>query len=391
MLNYTFVQNVKILTGAQTLRQIGELLQQAGYQKAFLVFDEFMKQSGVIDEISQSLQAHNIAFVEYGKVLPDPPADIIDTGAALCQEAGCDCVVAIGGGSSIDTGKGINVLRFNSGSILEYATKAMQPCTGLIVIPTTAGTGSELSNGAIISDTKNQIKVPILCFNNMPEYAILDPELTVGMPYNLTLTTGLDAFSHAAESYTSQNANPLTDFICEKTMETIIENLPIVLAQPQNLAAREKMQCAASIGGWMLYSASAHVGHSVAHVLGAQLHIVHGAACAYALSGLLKKLAFALPQKVKYIGALLGADYSDSETSEDIGNIASAAWQKYIQKLGLPDMPRVSISEAVLADMVQKVVQEPLATLSPIPVDAALAQALLKEILERNGDDHANH
>ncbi len=382
MVTDTFVQSVKVVTGRGSLQRIGELLEKAGYQKAFLVFDEFMKQSGVIEKITQKLQEHKIAFVEYGEVLPDPPSEIIDKGAFLCKESGCDCVVAIGGGSSIDTGKGINVLRFNEGQILDYAAKNMKPCAGLIVVPTTAGTGSELSNGAIITDSKNNVKAPILCFNNMPEYALLDPELTVGMPYQLTLMTGLDAFSHAVESYTSKNANPMTDFICEKAMQTVIENLPIVLVQPQNLAAREKMQCAASIGGWMLYSASAHIGHSMAHVLGAQFHLVHGAACAYVLPTLLSKLATVSTEKIKYVGQLLGVIYSGNETTAEIGHRVSNAFQQYVQQLGLPPMPSYEISQAELTLLTQKIVQEPLAIFSPFPLEENEVQALLAEILQ---------
>lgn len=382
MVTDTFVQSVKVVTGRGSLQRIGELLEKAGYQKAFLVFDEFMKQSGVIEKITQKLQEHKIAFVEYGEVLPDPPSEIIDQGAFLCKESGCDCVVAIGGGSSIDTGKGINVLRFNEGQILDYAAKNMKPCAGLIVVPTTAGTGSELSNGAIITDSKNNVKAPILCFNNMPEYALLDPELTVGMPYQLTLMTGLDAFSHAVESYTSKNANPMTDFICEKAMQTVIENLPIVLVQPQNLAAREKMQCAASIGGWMLYSASAHIGHSMAHVLGAQFHLVHGAACAYVLPTLLSKLATVSTEKIKYVGQLLGVIYSGNETTAEIGHRVSNAFQQYVQQLGLPPMPSYEISQAELTLLTQKIVQEPLAIFSPFPLEENEVQALLAEILQ---------
>lgn len=382
MVTDTFVQSVKVVTGRGSLQRIGELLEQAGYQKAFLVFDEFMKQSGVIEKITQKLQEHKIAFVEYGEVLPDPPSEIIDKGDFLCKESGCDCVVAIGGGSSIDTGKGINVLRFNEGKILDYAAKNMKPCAGLIVVPTTAGTGSELSNGTIITDSKNNVKAPILCFNNMPEYALLDPELTVGMPYQLTLMTGLDAFSHAVESYTSKNANPMTDFICEKAMQTVIENLPIVLVQPQNLAAREKMQCAASIGGWMLYSASAHIGHSMAHVLGAQFHLVHGAACAYVLPTLLSKLATVSTEKIKYVGQLLGVIYSGNETTAEIGHRVSNAFQQYVQQLGLPPMPSYEISQAELTLLTQKIVQEPLAIFSPFPLEENEVQALLAEILQ---------
>lgn len=381
MLNCTFTQSVKVLTGQGCIQQIGELLQQAGYRKAFLVFDEFMKTSGVISKIESSLQEKDIAFVEYSKVVPDPPAEIVEEGANLCKQNECDCVVAIGGGSSIDTGKGINILRFNEGNVLDYAEKEMNLCTGLIVVPTTAGTGSEMSNGAIISDTQNNVKVPILCFKNMPDYAILDPELTVGMPYNLTLMTGLDAFSHAAESYTSKNANPMTDFICEKTMQTVIENLPIVLKEPQNLEAREKMQCAASIGGWTLYSASAHIGHSIAHVLGAKAHMVHGAACAYVLPAVLKNLASVAPQKIAYIGSLLGVEYSGQETSEDIGNLAGRAFQDYVLKLGLPPMQNDVITETMKEELIELIAQEPLAALSPIPADKNFIQMLLKEIL----------
>jgi len=282
-MQYTFQQQVKVITGAGSVQQIGQVLEEAGYTKAFLIFDKTIKKIGLIDKIETSLQMAGVDYVEYDNVLPDPPAECIDAGAALCKREQCDCVIGVGGGSSIDTAKGINILRFNEGTILDYATKPMQLCSGLITVPTTAGTGSELSNGAIISDIVHDRKVPILCFNNMSEYTILDPELTQGMPYNLTLMTGLDVFSHAAEAYTTNAANTMTDLICEKVMAVVVENLPKVLENPNNLQARANMQCAASMGGWMLYHSGSHVGHSIAHVLGAHFHIPHGAACAYGL------------------------------------------------------------------------------------------------------------
>lgn len=386
MVNHTFVQQVKVVTGKGCIQQLGELLQQSGYQKAFLVFDEGLAKAGVISRITEILKSSGIAYMEYGKVLPDPPAEIVDAGAAICKEEACDCVVAIGGGSSIDTAKGINILRFNEGRILDYTQKEMNLCSGLITVPTTSGTGSELSNGAIISDTEHNTKAPILCFNNMSEYTILDPELTAGMPYGLTLMTGLDAFSHAAESYTSINANPMTDFICEKAMQTVIEQLPIVLKEPGNLEAREKMQCAASIGGWMLYSASAHVGHSVAHVLGARFHMVHGAVCAYTLPVVLQKLAPVVPEKVKYIGGLLGAAFDGTEDAETIGRMTGTAYQKFVESLGLQPMEKRTVTEDELVVLAQSIVHEPLAGFSPAAVDETLAKAMLEEIFhERRG------
>lgn len=175
----------------------------------------------------------------------------------------------------------------------------MQVCRGLITIPTTSGTGSELSNGAIISDTEHNLKLPILCANCMSEYTILDPELTRGMPASLTMMTGLDVFSHAFEAYTAITANMMTDLVCEKIMETVIEYLPQVIKDGNNLAAREKMQAASSMGGWMLYNCCAHVGHSIAHVLGAHFHLAHGACCSYGLSNVIVEMADTQCEKIK--------------------------------------------------------------------------------------------
>lgn len=381
MVEYSFVQSVKVVTGAGSVAKTGEVLKDAGYKKAFLVYDLGMKQIGVIDKIEDSLKSCGIGYVEYDKVLPDPPADMVDAGADICKAEGCDCVIGIGGGSSIDTAKGINILRFNDGKILDYATKPMKLCRGLITIPTTAGTGSELSNGAIVSDTVKDIKMPILCVNNMSEYTILDPQLTAGMPYKLTLFTGLDVFSHVAEAYTSILANPMTDLVCEKMMETVVTYLPIVLEQPDNLAAREKMQCAASIGGWMLYNASAYVGHSLAHVLGAKFHIVHGAACAYGLPAVLRRIAVPLPEKVRYIGTLLGAAYTGEETPEEIGQKAAEAYAAFTAKLQLPGIEDYKVSETVLEELAEDVAAETFAGLAPIPVTKEAAKEMLKEIL----------
>lgn len=381
MLNYTFIQNVKVITGAGCVAQIGELLNTLGYRKTFLVFDQGMRKAGIIDIVETSLRMANIDFVEFDKVQAEPPSEIIESGAALCRELECDSVVAIGGGSSIDTGKGINILRFNEGSILDYATKQMKKCSGLVTIPTTSGTGSELSNGAIISDTKNNLKVPILCLNNMPEYTILDPELTIRLPYDLTLVTGLDVFSHAAESYTSKNANPMTDLICEKIMQTVIETLPVTLREPDNLVAREKMQCAASMGGWMLYSASAHVGHSIAHVLGAHLHITHGAACAYTLPVILKTTAPILPEKIRYIGTLLGANYQGVEQAEEIGQRTSEVYKDFCEKLSLRPMSKYIVQEEEMEALIERIIHEPLAAVAPMEIDKLLVRKMLNEIL----------
>ena len=381
MLNYTFVQSVKVLTGAGCISNIGEACEDHGYKKAFLVFDEGVRNAGIIDKIEKSLKLNKVSYVEYSKVLPDPPSDIIEAGADLCKQEKCDCVIAIGGGSSIDTGKGINILRFNEGKILDYAAKEMKVCHGLITVPTTAGTGSELSNGAIVSDSKTGEKIPVLCFNNMSEIALVDPQLTVGMPYRLTLLTGLDVFSHCAEAYTAVSSNPMTDLLCEKMMETVHTYLPKVLENPGDEYAREKMQCAASIGGWMLYNCCAHVGHSIAHVLGGHFHIVHGAACAYGMPAVLKLIATATPEKVKYIGEVLGAKYAGSESDEEIGSKAAEAYLKFVSDLKLPEKQFGKIDEEEFELLVDAVVNETFAGFSPVEINEKTASRLLREVM----------
>lgn len=382
MVNYTFTQNVKVVVGKNSVEQLGDILIQEGFSKVLLVYDKGIEAVGILSRIERALEGKKLEYVEFGKVLPDPPAGIINEGAQLCKESNCDCIVAIGGGSSIDTGKGINILRFNEGEILDYAVKEIAVCDGLIVVPTTAGTGSELSNGAIVTDLETGAKVPILCFNDMPDYAILDPELTLGMPYGLTLMTGLDAFSHAAESYTSVNANSMTDLVCEKVMTTVIENLPTVLREPQNVEAREKMQCVAAMGGWMLYSASAHVGHSIAHVLGAHFHMPHGATCAYTLPSVFKLLASIMPDKIAYIGRLLGAEINSEMACGEIGRQAAEAFVHFTEGLGLPPVNVPDLSEQEIENLVEKIVEEPLAAFSPIEIDKNLARKMIQDIVQ---------
>lgn len=380
-MEFTFYQGVKVIPGVGVINKVGELLRDVGYQKAFLVFDEGIRKVGVVDKIEKSLEQSHISFVEFSKVLPDPPAHIINEGAALCKENECDCVIGIGGGSAIDSAKGINILRFNDGNILEYATKEIKHCTGLITIPTTSGTGSELSNGAIISDVEHDAKIPVLCANCMSEYTILDPELTVGMPSGLTMMTGLDVFSHAAEAYTAITSNMMTDLVCEKVLETVAQNLEIAVKDGTNIDARTKMQAAASIGGWMLYNCCAHVGHSFAHVIGGNFHVIHGAACAYGLPYVLKEIVVAVPQKVKKIGEILGAQFNGDEKPDEIAKKSAEAYIAFTKRLGLKDISEWNIEVKDFNKLVQEVINEPFAGLTPIKVDEAVASRIIKGAL----------
>lgn len=382
MLNYSLVQSVKVLAGRGTINNIGQLLNEAGYKKAFLVYDEGMKTTGIIDRIIENIKEQKIEYVLFDRVQPDPPAEIVNLGGRLCKETKCDCVIGIGGGSSIDAAKCINILRFNEGDILDYTTKHINKCNGLITIPTTSGTGSELSNGAIISDVENNVKVPLPTVNSMSEYTILDPELTIGMPIGLTVMTGLDVFSHAAEAYTSVLNNVSIDLICEKILETVVEYLPLAAENGNNIEAREKMQIAASLGGWMLYNAAAHVGHSIAHVIGSTYHLPHGLACAYGFPSMVKFISEATPNKVKNIGKILGAKFIGNETNYEIGEITARAYIEFTESLGLKPIKDYNLDLTNIDILVESIVNEPFAGLSPLKVTKESAELMIKETLD---------
>ena len=188
-----------------------------------------------------------------------------------------------------------------------------------------------------------------------------------------------DLIRYAVEAYTSVLADPMTSVICEAVMRTVAENLKLVCDDGNNIDAREKMQSVAGLGGWMLYNNCAHVGHSFAHVTGAELHIVHGQACAYGLPSVLKLISSAVPEKVKKIGEILGAGFDGNESNEEIGNKTAEAYIKFTKEVGLPPVKDFGLTEKDFDDLAEKIVKEPFAGLTPVKVDKQAALKLLKE------------
>lgn len=372
MLNYRLVQKTKVLARRGAIHLLPSLFEEAGYLKPFLVFDQGIAKTDIITMITECLSNHGVSYAVYDKITPDPTADLVDTGAELFQKNGCDCIVAIGGGSTMDAAKGINVMCHNDGTILDYVghENRMKPASSLICIPTTAGTGSELSNWIVITDLVKMEKHPINVINSMCEYAILDPELTRALPPQITAATGLDVFSHAFEAYTSTRANIATDLICEKIMETVIEWLPKAVKNGDCMEARERMMVAASYGGWMLVDGVVHVGHCIAHEIGAAFHIPHGAACAYAFPAMVQQIAYAVPEKIQYVGRLFGLSFTGDEMPDQI---AAMVCQAYIhfrdEQIGLASLSNYCLDlSKVNLTMAHTILTDPLTQMTPVPV-----------------------
>lgn len=372
MLNYRLVQKTKVLAGRGIIGKLPELLCDAGFSKPCLVFDKGVEAAGIIKRITDILSRAGYSYHTYNKITADPTCDIVEEGASIHLAGDCDCIVAIGGGSTMDAAKGINVMCHNEGHILDYAGNEdkMKPSSGLICIPTTSGTGSELSNWIVISDLATGSKHPINVINSMAEYALLDPELTVGLPPQITAATGMDVFCHAFEAYTSQLSNISTDLICEKIMETVIRYLPRAVEKGYDIVARERLMTASSYGGWMLVDGLVHIGHCISHEIGAAFHIPHGAACAYAFPAMVRHIALVHSEKIRYVGELLGVDFDGTEDSQTIASKTIDAFlhfRDYVIHLRplsdyKPDLSKVNLQ------MAQAILDDPITALTPSPV-----------------------
>ena len=369
---YRLIQKTKVLAGRGSIASLPALLQDAGFKKPCLVFDKGVESAGIIKRITDILDRAGFSYHLYNKITADPTSDIVDEGAAIHRSGNCDCIIAVGGGSTMDAAKGINVMCHNEGHILDFAGNEdkMKPAGGLICIPTTSGTGSELSNWIVISDLKKGLKHPINVINSMAEYALLDPELTVGLPPQITAATGMDVFCHAFEAYTSTSSNISTDLICEKIMETVIRYLPIAVDKGYDIVARERMMMAATYGGWMLVDGLVHIGHCIAHEIGAAFHIPHGAACAYAFPAMVDHIALAESTKIQYVGELLGVSFTGTETSKEIASKTIDAFRHFRDYIvGLkplsdyhPDLRKVNLQ------MAQSILNDPITSMTPAPV-----------------------
>jgi alcohol dehydrogenase class IV len=264
--------------GGGALAELPALLGRLGLAQPLIVTDPYIAGCGILDRASALLDKAAIAWAVFADTVPDPTTEVIDTGVARLQEGNFDSLVAIGGGSSIDTAKGMSVLHANGGKMRDWKVPSEIPRLGppIIAVPTTAGTGSEVTRFTVVTDTETDEKMLIAGLACCPAAAIVDYELTLTMPYRLTADTGIDSLTHAIEAYVSQRANPFTDGLAKNAMGLIARNIRAACAQPDNRAAREAMMLGATTAGMAFSNASVALVHGMSRPIGAFFHVPHG-------------------------------------------------------------------------------------------------------------------
>lgn len=246
--------------------------------KALVVGDPGVVKAGVVDRITAPLDQMSLSYLVFSEIEADPAIESVVKGTMLAKEEGCDIIIGVGGGSSLDTAKAISIMMKNDGHIRDYVGIGVVPKKGapLIAVPTTAGTGSELTIFSVLSDKQNKIKLSVGSVYNCPDVALCDPELTVTLPPHITASTGMDALTHALESYVNKVTQPISEGMSIQSMTMISDNLRTAVAQGDNLHARYQMLLASSIAAMAFNSTRLGLAHALAIPLGAHFKIPHG-------------------------------------------------------------------------------------------------------------------
>jgi alcohol dehydrogenase class IV len=287
--------------GAGAVGEVATVLGRLGVKSPLIVTDGFMVSSGTLAKVTDRLDRAGLGWQVFSDTVPDPTDTVVEAGAAVIKAGDFDCLVALGGGSPIDTAKAISVLAANGGKMRDYKVPNEIPKAGLpvIAIPTTAGTGSEVTRFTVITDTERDEKMLIMGLACCPAAAIIDYELTFSMPWRLTADTGIDSLTHAIEAYVSKRASPFTDGVAKSAMALIAKNIRRACHEPSDARAREAMMLGATQAGMAFSNSSVCLVHGMSRPIGAFFHVPHGLSNAMLLPEI---TAFSAPAALERYG-----------------------------------------------------------------------------------------
>lgn len=374
-----FIVPGQMITGSGALDMAQDTLGTLG-KKAMIVTDKVMIDLGNCAKVEAALKSQNIAYTIYSEIAGEPTDRMIEKGLEQYKAEGCDFLVALGGGSPIDSMKAIASLTENGGKISDYMGKVIDvKMPPMVAIPTTAGTGSEATQFTIITDTEKDIKMLLKGKCLIPSLAIIDPQFTMTAPPKITAATGLDALCHAVEAYTSRKAQTLSDTFAMSAVKRIFKYLPVAFHDGKNEEARVQMSVAALEAGIAFNNASVTLIHGMSRPIGALFHVAHGLSNAMLMK---ECLSFALEgayDRFADLGRNIGvasAEDSDKEASEKFLD----AVVKLTQELETPTLAEFGIDKEAFFDVIEKMAYDAMDSGSPQNTQREITQADVEQM-----------
>lgn len=334
-----FVLNETSYHGAGAIKEIATEVKGRGFKKAFVCSDPDLIKFGVTKKVTDVLDNADIDYEIYSEIKPNPTIENVQTGVAAFKASGADCIIAIGGGSSMDTAKAIGIIiknpDFADVRSLEGVAPTTNKCVPIIAVPTTAGTAAEVTINYVITDTEKNRKMVCVDPKDIPVVAVVDPDMMSSMPKGLTAATGMDALTHAIEGYITAGAWELSDMFHLKAIEIISNSLRgAVENTPQG---REGMALGQYVAGMGFSNVGLGIVHSMAHPLGALYDTPHGVANAIILPTVMEYNAPATGEKYRNIAKAMGVDGVDSMTLDEARKTAVNAVKKLSKDVGIPE------------------------------------------------------
>lgn len=373
----------EIIFGSHSISQVGESLLRLGAKKIFVVSDPGVVQAAWTEKAIHYLKKSRLDYCLWTDITPNPKDMEIEAGAQLYGEIGCDAVLGIGGGSAMDAAKAIALLGTNKGPIHQYEgiDRVVHPLPPMVMIPTTAGSGAEVSQFSIIADSTRKVKMAITSKSLIPDIAIIDPQTLTTKDARLTANTGMDALSHAIESYISLAATSLTEVHSLKAIRLIAKYLRPSVASRYNLKAKEAMAMASLHAGLAFSNAILGAVHAISHQLGGYLDLPHGEVNAILLPYVLEFNMISAPEKYRHIAASFGENTSGL-CMTDAAALAIKAVRKLARDLNIPDsLPDLVLQKEQIEFLSKNAVQDACMVTNPRDMSAKEVNTLLQKVL----------
>jgi alcohol dehydrogenase len=327
----------RIVSGCGCLESVGDEIKRLPGKKVLVITDPGIKAAGLIDLLAKVLEGAHIPYHFFTDVEPDPKIEVVAASLDAAKIFGPDVIIGFGGGSSLDISKITSMMLTNAGPIDKYFGMELLPNPGipLVLIPTTAGTGSEMTSICVLSDAKNKVKKGIVSENMFARVVLLDPLLTIGLPPHITAMTGMDALVHAIESYTGVRATVFTDTLNLQAIRMVAANLRKAYVNGSNREARENMLYASCFAGMAFSNTQNGLDHALALAIGGKFHLPHGLLTAFILPWVMEYNLLANPQKFVRIARAFG-ESTDELTETEAASLSVKAIKSLLDDLNIP-------------------------------------------------------